>query len=177
MMPVPSHLRGVLTPGVADLDESPLIGRLSCGCGSRPEEFEIFYPGETVLREGDRYPVEIEVPGSRFFRIVARCGECGREHLLFDRDLHGLAALTGKRRAEAPRAIPDMLPWRCTRCGSTRHAATLEVESPGRQEVLSAAGEGFDPERWPDAFSRIGMSLRCLQCGKVTEDWVSCRTV
>jgi len=174
MMPAPTHLCDWLVPGAAGVDGSDLTGRLRCPCGS--EEVELFYPGETRFRAGDRYPCALEIEGHRFFLVRARCPACGVERLLFDRDLHGWNGIVRRDAEGAALPRPELVVWRCTRCGATKQVVTIEIRTAGRDSFVEAVEGRLPEERWPDAFGRIRISLRCTECDKITEDWVSCET-
>ena len=101
-MPVPEHLRDWLVPGASEIDESDLVGRVRCPCGS--EEIELLYPGETVFRDGDRYPCDLKIGDHQFFVIRGRCASCGAEAPLFDKDFHGWNGLVPHDAEKAARS-------------------------------------------------------------------------
>jgi hypothetical protein len=171
-LPIPSHLAGWVVP-VAFEDEV-LEASVRCPCGS--ERTELHYPGETHLSVGSGTPIPsmVKIGDEWFFLIKAVCADCRAEHILFDRHFHGCGGFLypGNKGRKLPR--PRLWPWRCLTCGSAVHNARVSVveDYKDRYEEFGYAKK-FGPERWPDAFGAIGMSIRCCGCGLETRGWVS----
>src|SRR3984893_2212199 len=87
MMPVPSHLQGLVVPLDSAIDEEALSAGVRCPCGD--ERFELLDPGHTHKHERETIPCTAEIDGKFFFVLKSRCVGCAREHLLFDKDFHG----------------------------------------------------------------------------------------
>jgi DNA-directed RNA polymerase subunit RPC12/RpoP len=175
MMPAPTHLRDCVLPGDARIDETGFFGKVRCPCGS--ESFRLLYPGETHEYRGVAIPCTAQVNGHFFFLVKAACANCGREHLLIDKDFHGWDGFVCHDAKQASLPRPSLRPWKCLKCGGTDHSASVSIETQGRQDFIEEAGEGFDPERWPDAFSWFTMAIRCVNCGKETPSWVALETM
>src|ERR1700737_4349937 len=71
MMPLPTHLQGLVVPLDGSPNEDPLEANVRCPCGS--ESFELLYPGATTPHNDCVIPVELEKDGLLCFRIEATC--------------------------------------------------------------------------------------------------------
>ena len=174
MLPVPSHLKNILVPKSGIKEEDVLIGNLRCRCGS--ERFVLMYPGQTHEYKGDIIPCTAEIDGNFFFLIKAKCGKCGQEHLLFDKDFHGWDGLTCHDDAEAKLPRPPLIPWKCLSCGDLSHKATVKINFENKEDFIEQSCGEYDVDRWPDAFQWIWMTITCCNCSLVTENWVDYET-
>jgi len=174
MMPVPSHLRGLVEPLESAIDEGALSATVRCPCGET--RFELLYPGQTHEHAGEKIPCTAEIDGNFFFVLKSRCPGCGREHLLFDADLHGWNGFICHDPAKAALARPQLVAWLC-QCGEARHTGVVHVQTQGRDEFISEAGGRFDANRWPDAFGWFSLDLTCARCGRESRGLVSYETM
>ena len=175
MMPVPSHLRGVVEPLDSTIDEEPLSAVIRCPCGE--SGFELLYPGQTHEYGGDLIPCTAEIGGHFFFVLKSRCTKCGREHSLLDADFHGWNGFVCHDQDQAALDRPPLVPWRCHSCDEAEHTGVVHIQTQGKDDFISEAGEEFDPSRWPDAFGWFSLDLKCRKCGKESKDLVSYETM
>lgn len=175
MMPVPSHLKYILYPRKKNLDEGLLIGDIKCSCGSR--SFHVMYPGATQEYEGKKYPCTIEKDGSFFFVIKVNCSECNVEYTLFDRHFHGWNGFLCHDSVQASLPRPELKYWYCQSCNSSCHEVSIKISSQGKSDFMDATGGEYDENKWPDAFEWIWITIKCSECGLVSEDWVDYETM
>jgi hypothetical protein len=175
MMPVPSHLVGCVVPKDASIDEKPLDADVRCPCGS--DRFELLFPGQTHEYEGEPIPCTAKIDGHFYFRIIVRCTHCELGHLLLDTDFHGWNGFVCHDPEQAARPRPALIPWKCLKCGTTEHKASVHVQTEGKADFISESGGKFDEDRWPDGFGWFGVATVCTFCGKNTPEWVSCETM
>lgn len=174
MLPVPSHLKNVLTSTNEIEDEEILVGKLRCRCGS--EKFKLMYPGQTHEYEGHIFPCTAEIDGNFFFLIKAICEGCNLEHLLFDEHFHGWDGVMchDAKKANLPR--PPLVPWKCLSCGDLSHKVTVKIAFESKENFIEQSRGEFAEDIWPDAFQWIWMSIACCKCGLETKDWVDYET-
>ena len=175
MMPIPTHLRGIVVPRDSIIDETPLSADVRCPCGERV--LELLYPGQTHQHAGELIPCTAEIDGRYFFVIRARCSGCSAEHLLLDADFHGWNGFVCHDPAQAAIPRPALIAWKCQACSGTRHTMAVHIQTEGRDDFIEQAGDGFDGDRWPDAFGWFSLDLTCVACGKASADFVSYETM
>ena len=175
MMPVPSHLKGVVVPLNKDIGEDNLSANFRCQCGE--SRFELLYPGKTHKFGGKLIPCTIEIDGHFFFVLKSRCTSCGHEHLLLDTDFHGWDGFICHDPDQASLKRPQLVPWQCQKCGETKHNGIIHIESQGEEDFVLEVGEDFDVDRWPDAFSWFSMDLTCCKCGLESQNIISVETM
>lgn len=175
MMPIPTHLKNCIVPNELEIDELPLVGTVRCPCSG--EAFEIRFPGQTLQWNDEVVPCTAEFNGRYFFLIRARCIKCGKSHLLLDVDFHGWNGLICHDIEQAARPRPPLAPWKCVRCGKSKHKARIEVVSEGKDSCLAEADGAIDDDRWPDAFESLTIDIRCTECDHSHVAWVSCETM
>ncbi len=174
MMPVPTHLHMILFPREEVPDENLLTGDVKCSCGNRV--FHVMYPGKTQEYKGSKYPCTIEINGNFFFLIKVNCPKCNEEYTLFDKHYHGWDGFLchDNMKAELPR--PKLICWKCRSCKSSTHEVSITLSSQGKDDFVDAADGEYDESKWPDAFEWIWITIKCSECGLVTEDWVDYET-
>jgi hypothetical protein len=175
MMPVPSHLQGLVVPLDSAIDEEALSASVRCPCGDA--RFELLYPGHTHEHERETIPCTAEIDGKFFFVLKSRCVGCAREHLLFDKDFHGWDGFICHNSAQAALSRPQLVAWTCRECGETDHTGVVHNQTEGKEDFISEAGEEFDENRWPDAFGWFSLDLTCSKCGKESRELVSYETM
>ena len=175
MMPVPSHLQGFVVPQDDQVDEEALSAAIRCPCGEA--KFELLYPGHTHKYGRQMIPCVAEIEGKFFFVLKSRCSSCGREHLLLDSDFHGWNGFICHDPAQAALPRPQLVAWQCHGCGETKHTGTVHIQTQGKEDFISEAGEDFDVKRWPDAFGWFSLDLACSNCGKESRELVSYETM
>ena len=175
MMPVPSHLQEFVVPSDSLVDEEALSAAIRCPCGEA--KFELLYPGQTHEYDGQEIPCTAEIGGNFFFVLKSRCSSCGREHLLLDADFHGWDGFICHDPVKAALPRPKLVAWQCHGCGGTKHTGTVHIQTQGKDDFISEAGEDFDSERWPDAFGWFSLDLTCSKCGKESRELVSYETM
>jgi hypothetical protein len=180
---VPSHLVGWATTTRVRGEELDADLRCPCGCS----RLEFHYPGQTLLDPDTGLPgpctAELRQRGqkSRFaFAIKAVCTACRQEQTLFDEDLHGWTVVVAASRERAaflaalPR--PRLWPWRCLDCGSKAHEGSIGFIFEDAREFRRRTDGELPAARRFDAFTSVGMTIRCCGCGLTTEGWVSYET-
>lgn len=175
MMPVPSHLRGIVVPRDPAIDEQPLSADVRCPCGE--SVFELLYPGQTHEYGGETIPCTAEIDGRYFFVLRAVCTGCSADHLLLDADFHGWDGFVCHDPAQAAIPRPGLVPWKCIACTETKHRVVAHIQTEGREDFINESGGEFDRERWPDAFGWFSLDLTCLACGKASPELVSYETM
>jgi hypothetical protein len=175
MMPVPTHLRGLVTPADETLDEEALHARIRCLCGE--DKFELLYPGQTQVHEGNTIPCTAQIGDRFFFLLKFRCAACSTEHLLFDADFHGWDGFVCHDPEQAAQERPALIPWKCQDCGEQRHSGVVHIQTQGKQDFIDEAGGDFDADRWPDAFGWFSLDLDCAGCGTHSEELISYETM
>lgn len=172
-LPFPKHLRHFVRPVLArSKTDHEFVGRLRCGCSGMT--FRLLFPGKTHKFQGRLTPVTTKVGGAYFFLIRAQCERCGREHLVFDQDLHGWNGFVCHNEAQASLPRPPLSPWRCLRCGEERHRGLVTVTSQGRTDFVEEAGPDFKPSQWAEGFESLSLELVCRGCSLQTSPWVAC---
>lgn len=175
MMPIPPHLDKCVVPKDTKIDESPLDAAVRCPCGS--QKFEFLFPGTTHKYQGETTPCTAEVGGAFFFLLEARCLSCGTRHLLFDKDFHGWNGFVCHDPEQASLPRPPLTAWKCRECDGVAHQGSIRINSQGKEDFVSEAGDEFDANRWPEAFDWFSMSIQCCSCGLETAEWVSYETM
>ena len=127
------------------------------------------YPGEV---EAD-IPCSIEFEGEYFFIIYARCTCCSKKYCLFDDDFHGWNGWICHNYDKDLLPRPSLVEWKCSHCSSTKHKVVIIVNSQGKQDFIWEAGEDYDVNRWQDAFDWITFDIRCVECSKITKEFIS----
>lgn len=174
MMPIPTHLQGLVVPMDDASNEEPLDATVRCPCHS--ESFEFLYPGDTKEHNGIVIPVTAERDGAFFFRIEARCMACRQVHLLFDKDFHGWDGYICHDQKQARLPRPALRAWSCGKCGSVAHRGRISIYGEGKDDFLEGAA-GFPPDRWPDGFGWFQLSIACKSCGNEIDHWVDYETM
>jgi hypothetical protein len=175
MMPVPTHLRGIVVPHEEAIDEEGLAADIRCTCGERA--FELLYPGQTHEFAGEVIPCVADIGGRFFFVLKARCARCSRENLLLDADFHGWNGFVCHDTEQAAAERPRLIPWACQVCGKTKHTGVVHIQTQGKEDFIAEAGNDFDPDRWPDAFGWFSLDVTCSQCSKRSPKLVSYETM
>jgi hypothetical protein len=175
MMPVPTHLIGLVAPHDATPDEEALEATIRCPCSE--DKFELLYPGQTQVYQGNPIPCTAQIGDRFFFVLKSRCTTCCREHLLFDKDFHGWDGFVSHDPEQAAQERPPLVPWRCQGCGELRHTGVVHIQTQGRQDFIDEAGSDFDANRWRDAFGWISLDLTCAGCGKHSPELISYETM
>ena len=175
MMPVPSHLVDCVVPNDTTIDETPLEARVRCPCGSM--RFRILFPGQTHVYDNETIPCTAELAGTFFFLVKAHCTHCNREHLLLDQDFHGWNGYVAHDPKQALLPRPQLTPWKCLSCSGTEHEAMIMIQTEGKRDFISEAGDAFDADRWPDGFGCFNMGVKCTSCGKETPQLICCETM
>jgi len=175
MMPLPTHLQGLVVPLDDSPNEDPLEANVRCTCGS--ESFELLYPGATTPHNDSVIPVDLEKGGHFFFRIEAVCKRCCACHLLFDADFHGWNGYICHDDTQASLPRPPLMAWTCLRCAATPHVARILIQTEGQADFVENTNGEFPPDRWPDGFGWFSMSIACESCQFKTDTWVDYETM
>jgi hypothetical protein len=175
MMPVPSHLQGLVAPLDSAIDEEALSATVRCPCGET--KFELMYPGQTHEYAGEMIPCTAEIDGNFFLVLKSRCAGCGTDHLLLDADFHGWNGFVCHDPAQANLPRPPLVAWPCQGCGETAHTGVVHIQTEGMDDFVEEAGPDFDANRWPDGFGWFSLDLTCSKCGKESPEFVSYETM
>ncbi len=178
MITVPSHVKEcvVIRSWKPEDETQPegrgyLTGSIRCSCGS--ESFEFLFPGPTHIYKGQEIPVSVDINGTFFFVIRARCAACGKEYSIFDSHYHGWDGFVCHDPVKASLPRPPLVLWHCRTCGGDSHNATIVFMSEGKEDFIEGAGGKFSEDQWMDGFGWMDISLTCSTCGRRTEQWVS----
>ena len=174
-MPLPKHLQECVITKESKSDEKPLIGKIKCKCGS--ESFELLYPGQMHDYEGEMIPCDLEIDGRFFFLIKAKCHQCTKEYMIFDKDFHGWNGLVCHDSEQAAIKRPGLIVWNCTKCNSLIHNAWIRISTLGKKDFIEETEGEFKENLWPDAFDWIYIDVICSNCNKKTDEWVSYETM
>jgi hypothetical protein len=174
MMPVPSHLKGLVVSKDPQFNEENLDAWIRCPCGG--DRFVFLYPGTTHECRGHQIPCTAEIDGHWFFVLRVRCTTCAREHLLFDGDFHGWNGYVCHQPEYAARPRPPLVPWRCESCGCEEHRGTVQIATEGSQDFAECA-HGLPADSWPDAFGWFAVQIECCRCAFAPDVWVSYETM
>ena len=187
--PPPTHLAGCLAPARVTDGGTLFEAAVRCSCGG--ERVEVHYHGKTHQPGGrsDPIPCTVQLPGlsgydACWFGLKTVCPACRREQILFDSKLHGWDAVAASSAAARARAAalprPPLVPWACLVCGATAHACEVRLRLPSPGGFLS---DTFEDAGWPmprsrraEAFGWFGLSIRCCECGRQTDDWAGYET-
>jgi hypothetical protein len=175
MMPVPSHLQGLVVPLDSEIDEEALSATVRCPCGE--VRFDLLYPGQTHEYNGRMVPCVAEIDGKFFLVLKSRCAGCAQEHLLLDADFHGWNGFVCHDPAQAAVARPQLVAWACQACGESKHTGVVHIQTQGKDDFISEAEGEFDVNRWPDAFGWFSLDLTCSKCGKESQGLISYETM
>jgi hypothetical protein len=175
-MPAPVHLVHWLARVPSRCTGRKCFGHVQCPCGSRKIRLSTSRIGN---ENGKRFPETAQL-GNMFYSIItAVCAECGKDHVLFDANLHGWNAVVCReaRSDTAVAANSPMIGWTCDRCDAREHSASIELISEGRQDALDESGGALDESNWQEGFGCINISIACCHCGRKVQNWVSYETM
>jgi hypothetical protein len=176
-MPAPSHLTHWLARMPSRCTGRKCVGHVQCPCGSR--KIRLSTSGMR-MEHGKRFPQTVQIGDKFYFIITVICAECGKDHVLFDANLHGWNAVVGgdaTDRETAAAANPPMIGWTCDGCDATEHTASMELISEGRQDAMEESGGVLDETNWQEGFGWINISIACCHCGQKVPNWVSYETM
>ncbi len=174
-MPIPNHLRKFFQPIGKNNSEFEISGKLVCTCSN--DEFSISYPGATIQSNGEAVPTILKKDNHYFFRISVRCSKCNNDHLLFDSDFHGWDGFVCHDEEQAALQRPELINWKCNKCVNELFTVNIKIQSQGKEDFITEAGDEFNPKNWIEAFEWINIDLHCLHCNKTHKDWVSLETM
>jgi len=174
VLPVPIHLKHLTIVDSSLSCETVAVGTVRCTCGN--ESFHLLYPGQTKEYQGRTIPCTLEIDGDCFFIIKAKCCQCGKEHLLFDKDFHGWDAVLCHDPKQSSLPRPNLIIWKCQNCDKSAHSIVFEISGLSKADFIREVGDKFDGENWANAFEWINISLRCKGCGLESKNWVDYET-
>lgn len=176
MIPSPQHLRACTVPSPAKAGQHQYAGDVRCRCGC--DTFEMWHAGATHEVRGTIIPCTAQIDGAFFFRIVAKCTDCGAEHLLFDKDFHGWDGFVCRDELRGhlhPR--PPLVAWQCDACGEATHKADVVVVDEDKEDAIEESGGLLNDANWQEGFGWICIDLCCAACGHRHQPWVSYETM
>ncbi len=182
MLNPPKHLADISKINIDRTTDTSFIADIVCICGNL--EFCLMHSGGILEQNGGIYPVTAEIDGIFFMILSVKCSNCGKSHLIFDRDYHGwdgfVCAHENKYR-QNPR--PELVLWSCVKCNSSYHKLTVCVSM--EKEMILEDGivtdkDGsviLDDSNWQEGFDWIVMEITCTKCDHETDDWLSYETM
>jgi len=174
MLPIPRHLKKILKPVGNDIMEAFVTGEIVCDCGSN--SFKIKLVGDTSFYEKKRVIKLIEIDGHYFLIVQVQCNKCEKEHLIFDKDLHGWNGFVCGHEDEVP-LRPASKDWHCNKCDKTDHSMKVRIQSKGQDDFIEEGGDEFDKNDWVEAFSWITVMVECNSCKASNKEWISYETM
>ena len=174
MIPAPKHLKNYVFPIDSIKDDNVFLGAVHCSCGN--ETFELLYPGQTKDVNGLTIPCTAEFEGHYFFLVKAFCTRCEKEHLLFDKDLHGWDGFICHDEEQASLPRPPLIKWKCLSCNGLEHRCFIRIYNQTKQEFVIEVGNEINENSWPNAFEWFSMSITCCKCKLETEAWIDYET-
>lgn len=175
MIPAPRHLRNCTVPADNEAEEFEYVGKVKCACGG--QKFQMLHTGATHIVRGETIPCVAEIDGGFFLRIVAKCEQCGIEHLLLDMDFHGWNGFVCHNKKQSQRARPPLVAWGCRECAKTAFESQVTISSEGEEDAIEEADGDLDETNWQEAFSWIDIDLHCCACGDEHTGWISYETM
>ncbi len=172
-MKVPTHILKCVKSTCLDYDGRLVRCEIACSC--KNYIFELLYPGETHLYQGEKIPCTLQLDDKFFFLIKARCAKCGCEYLLFDKDFHGWDGFVCHNDKEASHPRPPLVSWECLKCGESKHTVQVEFCYGDEDEMIEDLA-GFPIDNLADAFEWIYINIKCVHCDLLTEKWVDYET-
>ncbi len=176
MIPSPEHHIACTVQEPAKAEKHQYVGHVKCPCGC--DTFEMQHTGATHEWRGKTIPCDAKLDGGFFFRIVAKCANCGTEHLLLDKDFHGWNGFVCREElGDYLRLRPPLVAWPCKACGKAAHKADIMVFSEGKERTIEESDGMLDETNWQEGFGSITIDIRCTACGNTHESWVECETM
>ena len=169
MLPIPKHLKDILVPTGEENNENCVKGTVQCSCGCESFSMKFF--------ADDDYepPCVCEYKNDYALMVKVRCGDCDREHLIFDISKHGWNGFVCHEGISVP--DDELKSWKCRKC--TNHTQHLEIciRSNGKQDFIEETGivDGeteFSEDEWTEGFGSICIKLQCIECGHSDNDWI-----
>lgn len=174
MLPIPKHLKSVIKTVGQENSEFMVTGQIQCDCGN--DTFKIKIVADDSAYETDNVIKVVEIEGHFFLIVKLQCNGCGKEHLIFDHDLHGWNGFMEADEAEEIQKPPAKT-WSCNKCRAENHKMIVTIQSQGQDDFVNEAGEDFDKNDWIEAFEWIIIGTECNNCGEINEEWVSYETM
>ena len=167
MLPIPTHLDGILIPVGESNGENKVDGIIRCSCEN--ETFHLKSNLETTY--GEEHSLTIKVV----------CSSCNAEYLILDSGKHGWDGFVCHDGGEA--APDEVLEGKtCSKCNSPILIVKVGISSQGKQDFIDESGiaDGeaeFNEDDWIDAFEWITVSPKCSACGYEEENWIDLETM
>ena len=172
MLPIPNHLKNILTPTGEFNCENEVIGKIVCPCGT--DIFQIKYVGDHKMFEHLKAVTSIEKEDHFYLIVKVNCCNCSKEHLIFDNDLHGWDGfLTGMKTEFTPASTT----LKCYNCEHENHSIFITINSQGKDDFLEETGDEFKDDDWKEAFEWIRISTSCEKCNFENIEWISQETM
>jgi ribosomal protein S27E len=176
ILPIPSHLQGILVPYGTKNTENSVSGTLHCSCGCGSFRVGIF----ADMTKG--FPQTKEYNGDFALAVNVVCTQCGNEILVFDSGRHGWNGYVCHYGVSVP--PEELKPYSCrkNKCGGESHGVTVHIQSEGKRDFIENLGveQGeteFNANEWVNAFSWITVGLKCASCGCENEGWIDYETM
>ncbi len=144
-----------------DYDCLNVKGDLVCDCGS--SEFEIKVEGEikeSLLFRG----MQVECTENGEVVVETTCKRCGKKIIILDNQCDGYVNCGNER--EEP---IEMKVLNCNKCSNSNFSIIVDYQYPCEEDL-----QYIDEKDKDNAFSWIGISLKCNCCGKKHKNIIDC---
>lgn len=156
-LPIPTHLKNVLTPIGNENSEYAVTGKMHCSCGC--DHFEVWQSNERLM-------------------VKLVCKSCNGEILLFDAGKHGWNGFVCQD--DFLDRTEPFSKYYCEQCNADAFKVTAYISSQGKQDFIDecvANDDSFMPDDWIDGFEWITVALTCCNCQQLEQDWLDAETM
>lgn len=164
--PIPTHLKNILEIDENESNNYVISGKIVCDCGCN--KYNIYH------NKNREYNYSVPYREQEGLKIVIRCIECEKEHLLFDQATQGYGGFVCHDLKSADNERLEL--FQCESCMAEAFLIKVDIEVEDFEqfieECVTEFPEEFSPEDYVDAFNWIVISLICNECDKIIE-WVN----
>ena len=161
--PIPTHLKNTFEIDENESNNYAISGKIVCNCGCN--KFKIYH---NMNRE---YNHSVPYSEQEGLKILIRCIECEKEHLLFDQATQGHDGFVCHDLVSANNDHLEL--FQCGSCMSEAFIIKVDFEAEDLEqfieECVTEFPEEFSPEDYVDAFNWIVITLTCNECNEIIE--------